>query len=99
MSTVPYVLLGALAATSFVAALFFLRFWRQTHDSFFLFFSIAFGIDSVARFALALCHVTNDDEPWFYVPRLVTFGLIVIAIYRKNRPAGRNNPGVTSEPH
>jgi hypothetical protein len=33
-------LLGAIAMASLVAALFFLRFWRDTKDRLFLFFSI-----------------------------------------------------------
>ena len=36
------VLMGAVAMASFVAMLFFLRFWRQTRDSLFLLFAIAF---------------------------------------------------------
>ncbi len=32
------VAMGAVAMASLVAALFFLRFWRQTHDTFFLLF-------------------------------------------------------------
>ena len=49
---VSSVLLGAVAMASLVAALFFLRFWRQTRDSFFLLFSIAFGVDAATRLAL-----------------------------------------------
>lgn len=71
---------------SFVAALFFLRFWRQTRDSFFLFFAIAFGLDGVMRLLLGLTDVSAEQEPLFYSARLVTFGLIIIAIIHKNRP-------------
>jgi len=34
-------LLGAMAMASLVVALCFLRFWRDTHDRFFLLFAIA----------------------------------------------------------
>jgi hypothetical protein len=84
--TTNAVLLGAVAMASFVAALFFLRFWRQTRDSFFLLFAIAFALDSATRFALGLSHVSNEYEPFFYMMRLVTFTLIIIAIVRKNWP-------------
>jgi hypothetical protein len=87
-----YFLVGALATTSFVAALFFLRFWRQTRDSFFLLFAVAFAVDAVARFASAVLRATADDMPLFYLPRLLTFGIIVLAIVRKNVPPPRKPP-------
>ena len=79
-------LLGAVAMASFVAALFFLRFWRQTRDSFFLFFSLAFGVDGIMRLLLGVMNVSAEQEPLFYLARLVTFGLIIVAIIQKNRP-------------
>jgi uncharacterized membrane protein HdeD (DUF308 family) len=87
MSTpIGLVLTGAVAMASFIATLFFLRFWRQTRDSFFLLFAVAFAIDAASRFSLALSHVTDETEPWYFVPRVVTFGLIIMAIILKNRP-------------
>ena len=85
-ATLSAVLSGAVAMSSFVAALFFLRFWVQTRDRFFLLFAIGFGLDAAARFALGLAHPSNETEPLFYVSRLVTFGLILVAIVEKNRP-------------
>jgi hypothetical protein len=84
--TANAVLMGAVAMASLVAALFFLRFWRQTRDGFFLLFSIAFGLDAATRLALGLTQVSNEAEPLFFVARLVTFGLILLAIVQKNRP-------------
>ncbi len=81
--------LGAVAMASLVAALFFLRFWRQTRDHLFLLFSLAFAVDAVTRVTLGLSQVSNEDEPLFYLGRLATFALILIAIARKNR---RNTP-------
>jgi hypothetical protein len=71
---------------SFVATLFFLRFWRQTRDNFFLIFAIAFGIDAASRFILGLIQVSDETEPLYYLARLVTYGLILAAIIQKNRP-------------
>jgi hypothetical protein len=85
-STEALVLSGAVAMASFVATLFFLRFWRQTRDSFFLLFAIAFGIDAASRFLLALIQVSDETEPLYYLPRLITFALIILAIIQKNRP-------------
>jgi hypothetical protein len=79
-------LLGAAAMASLVAALFFLKFWQQTRDGLFILFAIAFGVDAGMRLLLGLSDVSAEQEPFFYVARLVTFGLIIVAIVRKNRP-------------
>ena len=85
-ASIGIVLTGAVAMASFVATLFFLRFWRQTRDSFFLLFAVAFAIDAASRFSLGLAPITDETEPFYYVPRLITFGLIIVAIVLKNRP-------------
>jgi hypothetical protein len=74
-------LLGAVVMASGVAALFFLKFWRQTKDRFFLFFSAAFALDALTRLLLALVPFSHA---LFYVARLVTFSLIILAIIDKN---------------
>ncbi len=89
MSALGALLMGAVAMASFVAALFFLRFWRQTRDSFFLLFSIAFAFDAITRVLLGMSRASGEEEPLFYAARLVTFGLIIIAIVQKNRPRKR----------
>jgi Family of unknown function (DUF5985) len=78
------VLLGAIAMASSIAALFFLRFWRQTHDPLFLLFSLAFAVDALMRLTLGLVSVSDEHEPLFYIARLVTFALILVAIINKN---------------
>jgi len=87
MDQVGAVLQGAVGMASGVAALFFLRFWRQTRDSFFLFFAAAFAIDALARFVLGFAELSEETQPVVYGARLITFGLIIIAIIRKNRPS------------
>jgi uncharacterized membrane protein HdeD (DUF308 family) len=81
------VLSGAVAMASFVAMLFFLRFYRQTRDVLFLLFALAFGVDSVFRVLAGLDQVEGEAEPLFYVARLISFALIIVAIAQKNRPA------------
>lgn len=78
-------ILGAVAMASSIAALFFLRFWRQTRDPLFLLFALAFSVDALTRVALGLGSVSNEQEPLFYLARLVTFALILMAIIHKNR--------------
>jgi hypothetical protein len=84
------VLLGAAAMASSIAALFFLRFWKQTSDRLFLLFSLAFAVDAVGRVLLALGNVSDEQEPLIYMARFFTFALILLAIVNKNR--GRVDP-------
>jgi uncharacterized membrane protein HdeD (DUF308 family) len=78
--------MGAIAMASCLAALFFLRFWRQTRDSFFLFFAGAFALDAATRVILGVSHLSEETQPLIYLARLITFCLIIVAIIRKNRP-------------
>jgi hypothetical protein len=78
------VLLGAIAMACLVAALFFLRFWKDTGDRFFLFFSISFFVEGLNRFALAMSGDPNEGRPFFYFVRFLSFVLILIAIVDKN---------------
>jgi hypothetical protein len=86
MGNTVAVLTGAVAATSAISTVFFLRFWRQTRDSFFLFMAIAFAIDALTRFSLGVWKFSEEAEPLVYCARLVMFGLIIVGIARKNRP-------------
>ena len=79
-------LLGAIVMASTVIALFFLRYWRSTGDRFFLFFALSFFIDAVNRLILGPVSQTDDSSPFYYIIRLVSYGLILYAIYDKNRP-------------
>ena len=86
----PQFLLGAVAMASLVAAAFFWRFWRQTHDRFFLLFAAAFLLEAINRTTLAaIGSVTEEQEPLFYLVRLFSFVLILIAIVDKNLRGGK----------
>lgn len=76
---------GAVAMASFAATLFFLKFWRQTLDRFFLLFALAFALDAAIRIMLGLSEPSDEIEPLFYCGRLLIFGLIIAAIALKNR--------------
>ena len=84
------ILIGATAMASLVATLLFLRFWRQTRDSLFLWFAIAFATDAGTRLFEGLIHDPDQTGPLLYIPRLVTFALIIAAIIQKNRPTQRD---------
>ncbi len=78
-------LLGAISIASLIGGLFFLRFWRTTGDRFFLFFAISFCVEGLNRAALGLMSDPNEGIPFFYLVRLLSFALILIAILDKNR--------------
>lgn len=82
-------LMGALTMASFVIGLRFLRFWRLSRDRFFVFFTAAFwtmGIGWVVRtFDLGV----SEHAHLVYLPRLLGFLLIIVAIVDKNRRASR----------
>jgi uncharacterized membrane protein HdeD (DUF308 family) len=82
-------LLGAIAMASVVAGLFFLRFWRDTRDRFFLLFAVSFLVAGVNRAALGLASQPDEGRPFFYFVRFLSFLVIIIAILDKNL---RTNP-------
>jgi hypothetical protein len=88
MRTLQPILTGAVTMSFLVAALFFLRFWLRTRDGFFLLFAAAFAVYGIDQFFLGWA-ANSEFEPLFYLPRLVTFALIVIAVIYKHRAAGR----------
>jgi hypothetical protein len=77
-------LMGAIASASFVAGLFFFRFWRDSRDKFFLYFALSFWIEAVNRVALGV-FAGSELQPVFYGVRVIAYGLIVAAILQKNR--------------
>ncbi len=81
-------LLGAISMSFLTIAVFFLRFWRRTRDRFFLFFAVAFGLEAVNRAVLGFYLSSSENEPFFYLIRLISFLLILVAIIDKNRTSG-----------
>ncbi len=83
-------LTGAISMGSLVIALFFLRFWRDSNDRFFLWFSLSFLIEGLHRAYSALHDAGGEDSPLHYLIRLLAYGLILWAILEKNLPRGRD---------
>ncbi len=78
-------LVGVIATASLAAGLFFLRFWRDTRDSLFLAFGIAFLIEGVNRAVLIRTEHPNEGSPWVYLVRCFAFLIILAGIVNKNR--------------
>ncbi|HTU33493.1 MAG TPA: DUF5985 family protein [Candidatus Acidoferrum sp.] len=83
-------LLGVIAITSLMAGLFFLKFWRRTHDSLFLAFSIAFLMEGINRVATLNTVHPNEASPWIYTVRLIAFLIILGGVLHKNYGAQRS---------
>jgi len=77
-------LLGAIAMGSAVAALLFLRFWRQSRDRLFLYFSASFLLEAVNRTLFAWNGAHSEEATLYYLVRLLAYGLILWAIVEKN---------------
>jgi hypothetical protein len=80
--------IGAVAMGLLVAALFFLRFWRQTRERLFALFALSFLVLAVNRVGLGLTGQMGIGDQvqrdYLYWVRLLAFGLILVAILDKN---------------
>lgn len=82
---------GVLAMASGTAALFFLRFWRESRERLFAFFALAFAGLMANWIGLAVINHPTDEaqQEYAYVVRLVAFVILIIGIIDKNRRNGR----------
>ena len=78
-------LAGVATCGSWGVAIFFLRFWVETRDRFFVLFAAAFLILSVNWLLVAVLDPATEVRPFFYILRLAAFGLIIAAVVDKNR--------------
>ena len=78
---------GAITLGFLVAALFFLRFWRRTHDRLFLAFAFAFALLGVGQAVQALADIPEEERSYVFLIRLAAFTQIIVAVARKNRSA------------
>jgi len=82
-----YFLSGAVALGYMLAAMFFLRFWKRTGELLFLSFSVAFALLSVGQVVIASANIYVEDSSAAYLVRLGAFAIIILAVWRKNRPS------------
>jgi uncharacterized protein DUF5985 len=82
-------LAGAVTLGFFVAAGFFLRFWRRTRDRLFLAFAAAFVLLAVNQALAAFLGAGDELTPYTYVLRVLGFMLILYAVIDKNVTSSR----------
>ena len=81
-----FAMLAGIVVMAFaVIGLFFLRFWKESRDRLFLYFSLAFFILALNRAGLALTIEQGPRTDAFYWVRFLAFALILVAIIDKNR--------------
>ena len=75
---------GAVTLGFLVAAVFFLRFWRRTHDRLFLAFSVAFALLAMNQLLATFLGAGDELTPYTYVLRVLGFLLSVLAVVDQN---------------
>lgn len=79
-------LAGAVTLGHAVVGLFFLRFWRRTHDPLFAKFAVAFWLLALNQAVISIAEIAREYESWVYLLRAGAFMLIIAAILSKNLP-------------
>ena len=75
---------GMITAGFLIAALFFFRFWRRTHDSLFAIFGGSFVLFAASQSLSVSFDFLHDDKTAVFLLRLFGFALLLVAIVRKN---------------
>lgn len=75
---------GAITMGFAIAALYFLRFWKETRDRLFGFFALAFIVLSINRAAITFAGMSSEVPYTLYIIRLAAFLIILYAIVDKN---------------
>lgn len=79
---------GAIVMACAAIGLVFLRFWKSSGDRFFIYFALSFWIQGAQWLHSGTLGGSSEYSPFYYLPRLIAYGLIVFAIFNKN--LGRN---------
>ena len=75
---------GAVTFGYLVAALFFARFWKRTHDRLFIAFAIAFVLLALNQALAQWLGAADERVGYTYLLRVLGFVLILVAIVDKN---------------
>ena len=81
-------LLGGVVVCSAAIGLYFLRFYRRTHDRLLAIFAMAFWVLGLNWTALAFIE-RDEVRTWLYAVRMLAFLAIIIGILDKNRSRRR----------
>jgi len=87
MNTIGTFLGGADTLGFVIAALLFLRAWRQTRDTLFASFAGAFGLFALNQFLAVFVTLPGEEKSAIYLLRLAAYVLLIFAIAAKNLPS------------
>ena len=87
MQTLLTFMSGGITMAFIIAGLFFLRFWKRTHEGLFVAFALAFWLLGLTQALLTFTNVPVEERSWLYLLRLAAFSLILVSIWIKNRKA------------
>ena len=82
---VNVILWSMTAMACFGVAVCFARFWRQTTDRLFGFFSLAFALLGANTVLLAAINPAHESRHLVYLLRLAAFLVIIVGVIDKNR--------------
>jgi hypothetical protein len=80
---------GVIASLSLVAAVFFWKYWRKTHEGLFLGMALGFGLLMVHWTALAVVNPSDDTRHYLYIVRFLAFVVMIAGVVAKNRSPRR----------
>ena len=84
MARLEAFLLGVEITLFLLAAVYFLRFWRDTRDVLFLAFAAFFAVEGLSRIWLLSLTRLGEGRPWIYSLGAFASLLLIAAILRKN---------------
>jgi len=81
---------GATAMACLAIATFFARFWRESDDPLFLYWTFAFGVFALNYSVLAIVPLAEGQQIYVFALRLIGFVAIFAGIAVKNRQLARH---------
>lgn len=82
--TIDQMLIGAIAVLNLVIMMYFLKFWKDTKDVFFILFAASFLIECVNRALYGLNADPFESNVEYYLVRMLAYLCIFAAIMLKN---------------
>lgn len=76
---------GTLVMTAVAIGLYFLKYWKLSKDRFFIWFAAAFWTFGLGWIIRAFHPAVSEHAHWVFLPRLLAFVMIIVAILDKNR--------------
>jgi hypothetical protein len=77
---------GATMMAELGIAVFLFKYWKETSDRLFIFFSVAFVILAISQKVVFIFGDRGEFAPYAYYMRLAAFILILLGILEKNLP-------------